>query len=105
MQIEFNFVVSVGTSATHVMLEETLIHKQKRYKVQKRITGNNREMHNSEIANKIAAATGMDIAEEGEMDTRKFSTSTIDQLTTSRRRRLELRLLSHLHEHSDKIIR
>lgn len=93
-----------------MLLEETLIHKQKRYNEQKRITGNNRAMYNSEIASKIAAATGMDLPEDRVAETQNCgTTSTVgDHLAgggAAKRRLLDVRLVSHFHEHSAKIMR
>nr|CAD2203796.1 unnamed protein product [Meloidogyne enterolobii] len=92
-------------SSERILLEETLRHKQERYSDQKRITTKVSES-NSEIAERIAAAA----IEAGTNSEDDKAISSKDDLNSRQRilrstRRLNIRMLAHLHEHSGKITR
>ncbi|CAK5037531.1 unnamed protein product [Meloidogyne enterolobii] len=92
-------------SSERILLEETLRHKQERYSDQKRITTKVSES-NSEIAERIAAAA----IEAGTSSEDDKAISSKDDLNSRQRvlrssRRLNIRMLAHLHEHSGKITR
>lgn len=87
-------------------MEEALAHKRKRYLDQKRISS---DMNKSDIMRKIASATSerMVLGTDGKhtiktctsyMETRPFSSPTS-------KTRMEIQLLMHFNEHSNKINR
>uniref|UniRef100_A0A915EWN8 non-specific serine/threonine protein kinase n=1 Tax=Ditylenchus dipsaci TaxID=166011 RepID=A0A915EWN8_9BILA len=101
----YNDLQAYGSSSAQFQLEETLSHKRKRYNEQKRITGSNStQIQNNEIAVKIAAAAGAYV-DGGEIASRGNLVEHINMSPDTKKNRLELRLLSHLHEHSGKITR
>uniref|UniRef100_A0A915ES12 non-specific serine/threonine protein kinase n=1 Tax=Ditylenchus dipsaci TaxID=166011 RepID=A0A915ES12_9BILA len=101
----YNDLQAYGSSSAQFQLEETLSHKRKRYNEQKRITGSNStQIQNNEIAVKIAAAAGAYV-DGGEIASRSNLVEHINMSPDTKKNRLELRLLSHLHEHSGKITR
>lgn len=112
--------IIVDDSSAHILLEETLRHKQQRYADQKRIT-TCAGVSNSEIAERIAAAAfdsgdGVGVNNgishgDGNSLLTNGRIGSIDRNygSESKRwkhaRRPNIRMLAHLHEHGGKITR